>query len=275
MTFRPLVPALLGLAALALAACDPAAPGSTPDALGRSPERRIVFDGVTYIATGSAFLRETDAGLTVESAGDPARRGGVRVDLGAGLIAANIALQPVELPGGARFGLQLFTDGGGRPRPLAAVWIDGEIGTTGSHTITAEYDDALGVEAVVFEYLLADSLVYRSPPVPLEVRAAALAAASGGTTNSQGTSTHATRNSKGVIVVGTDYASGGRAASGACRAALIRTPFEIGEVCADFVRAVPLIQQPLPPPTALAVTGFGVVDFTITSETTIEFEESE
>lgn len=249
--------ALAGL--LVLAACDSA-----------DEPREVTFDGVTYVAVGEAELEVTDAGLVVSNIGT-AGGDGVRVERERGLRDADVATQPVTIPDGARWGLQIFGALGGERTALAAAWADGT--ADGRHAINIEFADALGADSVRFEYLLGGVLVARSPSVPLG-GLRARAAASGGSTNAKPQSTHATRTSKGVIVVGTDYGSSSSLGGGECpRGGVpIQTPFpEIPlPLCADFIRTIPLGQALYPEVTDLEVTGRSIEGFTITSETGIE-----
>ncbi len=250
--------ALVGLAALAFCACDSDESGGGD---------MVVFDGLTYIATGEAELEVTTAGLVVSNIG-PSGDDGVRVERPAGLRSADVDVQPVVIPNGARWGLQVFGEVAGERTALAAAWADGAADSR--HEINVEYADALGVTLVAFEYLLGGSLVYRSPDVPLDGTNRSRAAASAGASRARPGSTHAQRSSKGVIVVGTDYASDAALRGGGCTAALVETPFPVGEVCTDFVRAIPLVAALYPEVTDLELTGRDIGSFTVTSATGIE-----
>ena len=113
-------------------------------------------------------------------------------------------------------------------------------------------------------------LVARSPALPIGTpRTTVLTSA--GTTDAGPESVHATREG-GVVVIGTDYRSEGLSGGGApgagCTAALIQVPFQPTPVCADFVRARPLLPATggvLPAAGSAEIQGRSIGSFAIVS----------
>jgi hypothetical protein len=134
----------------------------------------------------------------------------------------------------------VFGDIGGVETGLATAWAE-DIGN-GRNSIQVEFASGIGLDLVVFEYLLGGVLIARSPPVPTG-QGVASTAATAGTTNVGPSSVHAVREG-GVVVIGTDYREGdglgGGAAGLGCLTALVQVDFQTEPICTDYVRAVPI-----------------------------------
>jgi hypothetical protein len=248
---------LLGASA-ALASCDsePAGPDS------------VEFQGVTYVALGNADLRLRGGALEVNQVG-ASGMDGVRVDAPDGsLDTLNVAIRPLDFGAGAQWGITVYGDVGGVRTSLGRVWAE-DIGG-GRNSIQAEVAGGFGIDSLVFDYLLGGVLVARSPALPIGTpRWTVLTSA--GTTDAGPESVHATREG-GVVVIGTDYRSEGLSGGGApgvgCTAALIQVPFQPTPVCADFVRARPLLPATggvLPAAGSAEIQGRSIGSFAIVS----------
>jgi hypothetical protein len=248
---------IAGLGVLLLSSCDG---GNDP------PPDSVIFNGVTYNALGQARLSVQGGVLVVDNIGT-AGADGVHVDVAdEELDSLGVLIQPLTLGDAAIWGLAVFGDiQPGVEAELAAAWAE-DIGG-GRNAIQVSFVGGIGLDQVVFEYYLADSLIVRSPPVPTDNFTSTVASA--GTTNVGPNSVHAVREG-GVVVIGTDYrvegfAGGGPAGAG-CTAALIEVAFQPEAVCADYVRAVPLASGGggMPPAYSADVAGRSIGRFVIT-----------
>jgi hypothetical protein len=246
------------IAAAVLASCDsePAGPES------------VEFQGVTYVALGNADLRLRGGALEVNQVGGSGQDG-VRVDAPDGALdTLNVAIRPLGFGTGAQWGITVYGDVAGVRTSLGRVWAE-DVGG-GRNSILAEVAGGFGIDSLVFDYLLGGVLVARSPALPTGTPRSTLLT-SAGTTDRGPESVHATREG-GVVVVGTDYRSEGLAGGGAsgvgCTAALIQVPFQPTPVCADFVRARPLLPATggvLPPAASAEIQGRSIGSFDIVS----------
>jgi len=261
MTLRRLLtaPAILCAGAVLISACDG----------GAAPPASVVFQGVTYHALGQAELSLRAGALEVDQVGSSGADG-VRVNAADGVLdSLEVLIESITLGSGANWGLTVYGDVAGARTALGRVWAD-DIGG-GRNSIKTEFAGSLGLDSLIFEYLLDGALVARSPALPVGTPRSTLEA-SGGTTDKAPQSVHAVREG-GVVVIGTDYRDGEAVGGGGtqalgCTVALIDVPFQTEPVCADFVRARPLLPPTgglMPPAQSAEIQGRLVGRFVITS----------
>ena len=257
MSFRVLLVRVFSLVAgvTLLSACDSS----------EEPPLSVSFNGVTYIAIGQASLQAGGSVLEVEDIGTGGGDG-VRVEpVDGALDTLGVVIQPLGLVNGAQWGLGVFGQVAGVRTRLATAWAEG-VGSAGN-AIQFEFAPELGIDSLMFEYLLDGVIVARSPNVPAIAGLNTLANA--GTTDATPNSVHAVREG-GVVVVGTDYRgealTDGPTDGAGCTAALIVVPFQPDAVCADFVRARPPSAGAAPWPTveSAEITGRSINRFVIT-----------
>lgn len=247
------------LSFLVLAACDDAVPDLDT----------VTFDGVTYETLGGATLEPTDDGLVVgRGDNDTDDEYGVRVTLDA-LDEADFQVEPVDIPGGGRWGLQLFGDVDGDRVPIATAWAEGLDDDT--HEINFDFDPAVGTSTITVEYYLDGALLYRVPRVPLNPEGAAGGARSRLITVGQGDggpeSVHVIRDG-GKYIVATDYGGGEpRTVPGGCAGILLSVSLPGGPTepfCTDYVQAIPDQFGSIEAVTGMEIRARAVEQFTLT-----------
>ena len=231
---------------LLLASCDTEAVNTN----------EVTFNGVRLRARGDARFELRNGRLRVTNIGGSGQDG-LDVIRTAPVLRGDFRTVAVDVPEGSRWGMTLGGLAGGAMVDLMSVWHDGR--ARERDEVLFEFNDGLGIPSVYLEYYLADSLVFRSPEIPLN--GARRAAVSGGESNAGPQSVHVVRDG-GVIIIVTDYQGSsldrtdGVDGMGCPNGALIFTPFGLPDpVCTDLVRAVPTAMQVAPPVSGLRLTG--------------------
>lgn len=266
-----LFPTFAFLAALtvALVACDTIKEQLTPD--------EVSFNGVTYTAIGQANFRVEEDGLVVTNIGNSGNDG-ARVSQAGGITEADFRVDPVDIPAGGRWGMELF-DGSGAS--LATVWNDDVDGQR--HRIEVDFAASLGVETVTVEYFLGSVIQLRVPGVVLNGGSGQRArAANVGESDEEPESVHVVRDGP-KIVVATDYGGDGggnlredgdaqNSLLGECPSgsALVTLDFlDLPDlptsVCTDYVQISPdAVEEDMPAVTTLEVRARTLSEFKFT-----------
>lgn len=242
----------LCLAVLPLASCD----GTT--------DGPVVFGGVSVDALGGAALRLSGSTLVVS--GLPASgEGGFAV---AGpRQRVDVAIVPVALPVGARFGARVESAAGAEIASMFATGV-----APGKTRFVFSFGAAAGVTRVRLRYLFGGQALFEIPEVRVSPgkAAAVFAAESAGEGGGETGSVHAVRSGGRWIVVSDNEGSGGRPAarSAGCDVLLVTPPVVQGlpgpgaPLCVDRIEVVPLTGQ-APEAGRIVVAAQGLPGFTV------------
>ncbi len=246
---------VLLIAALPLASCD----STTADP--------IVFGGVELDAVGGSTLRVSGSTLVVS--GLPASgEGGFAIP--GSRQQVDVAILPVALPAGGRFGARVESAAGAE---IASMFATGT--APGKTRFDFSFGAAAGVTRVQILYKLGTETLFTIPEllVPAGKTAAIAATQSAGEGSGETGSVHAIRSGGRWIVVSDNEGSGNRPAanrsgSGGCDVLLVRPPVVVGipgpngPLCVDRIEVVPLTGQ-APESGRIVVAAQGLPGFTV------------
>ena len=247
---------ILCLAALPLASCD----GTTDDP--------VVFGGVALDAVGGATLRPVGTTLVVSDLPAGAEGGFAvpgprqRVD---------VAIVPVEIPVGGRFGTRVESAAGAEIASMVATGV-----SAGTTRFEFSYGAVAGVTRVGLRYLFGGQVLFEVPAlsVPLGRAAAVVATQSAGEGSGETGSVHAVRSGGRWIVVSDNEGSGNRPArggdgnAGGCAVLSVVPPTVAGiqppraPLCVDRIEVVPLTGT-APEAGRIVVASQGLTSFTV------------